>query len=256
MSGNPRRDLVGLVGGSDEAEAAVEAAGGRTVSGEVGAVLDADPDAVVAVGDAALCGLAARPAAAAVPILPVAAGTGVRSVPAEDLTVAVETLLAGEDESHAYPVVAATTADSELARGLFELLLVTAEPARISEYAVTGGPVTVARFRADGVVVATPAGSHEYARAVGSPVIARGSDVLAVTPIAPFTTDDDHWVLPTGSVALTVERDESAVELLADDRSVGQVTPGERLTVEQVDTVTLLTVPASRSPYTRPRGRD
>ncbi|WP_394351524.1 hypothetical protein [Halobacterium bonnevillei] len=52
--------------------------------------------------------------------------------------------------------------------------MVTAEPARISEYAVETGTERVDEVRADGVVAATPAGSHGYARDADGPLLSRG----------------------------------------------------------------------------------
>jgi NAD+ kinase len=104
-----------------------------------------------------------------------------------------------------------------------------AEPARISEFSVAGPGGEIARFRADGVVASTPAGSDGYNRRAGGPVVAPGTGVASVVPIAPFSTSGGHWVLPIESVALAVERDETPVELLVDGRRERRVAPGDPL---------------------------
>lgn len=239
--------VVGVVGpDTDAVAAAVRAAGGRPVAGAAQTLVD-DSDYLVAVGESALFAVAR--ASPAVPVLPVAAGRGVRSVPADAVESAVGALLADEYRSTAHPVVDVRVGDRIRARALFDVMLVSAEAAQISGYAVESGADAVAQFRADGVVVATPAGSGGYASAAGGPVLAPGTDVLAVTPVAPFETDIDDWVLPAGDLRITVERDETAVHLLADDRVVGPVEPHEPVVVAPDGSLTVAVVAASRSPY-------
>ncbi|WP_415382725.1 ATP-NAD kinase [Halosimplex sp. TS25] len=239
--------VVGVVGGdTDGVVAAVEAAGGTPVVGPARSVVD-DSEVLVAVGEPALLALAR--ATPSVPVLPVAAGRGVRSVPPGAVDEAVAALLVDDFERTSHPVVDVRVGDGTRARALLDVMLVSAEPAQISEYAVDSGDHRVARFRADGVVVATPAGSSGYASAAGGPVLAPGSDAAAVVPVAPFETDIGHWVVPTDDLGVTVERDETAVHLLADDRVVGQVDPAEPVTASPAASLVVAVVEASRSPY-------
>jgi len=48
------------------------------------------------------------------------------------------------------------------------------------------GKVRIENLAADGVLVATPAGSTAYNSAIGGPIIPFGSDSLTITPISPF----------------------------------------------------------------------
>ncbi|WP_336002527.1 ATP-NAD kinase [Halorientalis halophila] len=253
MSDPAERPVVGVLGESAEPiVAAVEAAGGRAETGDTDAVYGVSPDALVAVGEAPLLALASRSDAPSVPILPVDAGECVPSVPRSAVTDAVDALVSGGGDVAAYPVVGVRVDGAVRARALLDVTLLTAEPARISEYAVVTGDDTVARFRADGVVVATPAGTHGYTRRVDGPVVAANTGVAAITPIAPFATDADRWVLDLERVSLRVERDEVPVELLADDRRIGGIDPGVPVSLSVVDDLSLLTVSASRSPLRVP----
>lgn len=49
-----------------------------------------------------------------------------------------------------------------------------------------GGHTRIKNLMADGVLVATAAGSTAYNLSVGGPIIPFGSDILAITPISPF----------------------------------------------------------------------
>jgi NAD+ kinase len=227
---------VGVVGDADLA-AAVTAAGGEPVDeGFKEAAL------VVVAGESALVDVAR--AGVDAPVLPVAAGAGVRSVARADVESAVARLLEGEYGTLRHPVVWADGPAAGTA-ALFDVALMAAEPARISEFAVHRGDDRVARFRADGVVASTPAGSAGYNRAAGGPVVAPETDAVAVVPVAPFTTHADRWVLPAGEVALSVERDETPVELLADGRTEATVAAGEPVSLSPLADLGTVVVPES-----------
>lgn len=242
MSDLAAPSVVGVIGDTTKpVRTAIETAGGETRTGTLATVLADDPDALVVVGEGALLELAAHAPTPDQPVLPVDIGDriGVASAALDEIESAVAAFLAGQGTRRQVPILAAHEDGAEHARGLCDLMLVTLEQARISEYAVHDDGELVSRFRADGVVVATPAGSHGYAKSVGSPVLASETDVVSVVPIAPFTITADHWVLPTESVTLTVERDEAAVELLADDRRTGPVPATTPLSIAPVDTLSI-----------------
>ena len=133
-------------------------------------------------------------------------------------------------------------ADTVRDRALFDITLVTDEPARISEYGVASRGDSVATFRADGVVVATAAGSHGYAGAVDAPSLSTAVDAVAVAPVAPFVTDTRRWVLPDDQLTLTVERDEGPIALVADGRRVTSVGVDARIDVSVADALETLSV--------------
>jgi len=243
MSETVDGEVVGLLG---EGAVADDVAGEiRQLTPEM--AVDASIDVLVVVGESALCDLVAAGVPSA-PVLPVAAGRGIRSIPRDAVEDALTQLTRDEATPVAYPVLGVSVGDTET-RALFECMLVTAGPARISEYTVTSGETRVSQFRADGVVVATPAGSHGYARRVDAPVVDPDTGVLAVAPVAPFATSADHWVVPPEDLRLRVERDDEPVHLLSDDRTIGPVGPGDPVSVSAVDELTLLVVAESQPPF-------
>jgi NAD+ kinase len=230
--------VVGVVGdGLDDLAARIERAGGRVETGTADTVLSADVDVVVTGGETTTLSVART--SPAVPLVPVAVGRGLRSVPAEATADVAEALVDRDWVTETHPIVAIERAGSHIARTVMDVTLVTAEAARISEFSVTAGDTHVGQFRADGVVVATPAGTPGYARRIDTPIVAPATDVLAVAPIAPFTTDPDHWIVPDDHLEVTIERDEAAVTLVADDRSVGPIDPDEPVTLSTAETVTV-----------------
>jgi len=243
---------VGLVGDDGELAAACRDAGLEIHAGAADAVLQAEPAVVVAVGEGALRDVAF--AAPAVPILPVDAGAGVRSVPAPAGPGAVEAVLAGDAAVDTYPVLSVRVAGDARARAVYDVIAVTAEPAQISEFRVSAGGETVAQFRADGVVAAPPAGTPGYARAAGGAVVPGGAAVAAVVPIAPFATTVDDWVLPIEDVGLEVLREEAAVDLVVDGHRVDDLGVDAPVELAVADEVECYRVAASRSPFARSDG--
>lgn len=238
--------VIGIVGDPPAAvRSAVDAAGAERVTGTAEAVLAADPDRLVAVGPESLPALVTEGVPDS-PVLPIDAGPGTPSVPIDAADTGIASFLAGEFGTLDTPVFDVAVDGERRTRAIADVMLVTAEPARISEYTVRSGAETVADFRADGVVAATPLGSHGYARRVEGPVVAPRTGVVAVVPVAPFATDADHWVLPDDGFELRVARDEHDVELHADDRTVGPVPAGVPVTVAAGTPLTLAGVPEGR----------
>ncbi|WP_138007427.1 NAD(+)/NADH kinase [Halalkalirubrum salinum] len=135
--------------------------------------------------------------------------------------------------------------DKPVATFVSDLTLVTAEPAHISEYSVRPDADATrdrSRFRADGVVVATPLGSGGYAGAVGTPVL-HATAGLAVAPIAPFSTHTRSWVHDT-PLWIGVERDDE-ITVVIDGVEQATTTTGELLRVSVKDSYTLV-VPIER----------
>lgn len=203
-------------------------------------LVDAEPTLVLALGDEAVSALVR--AGVEAPVLPVGAGAGLPSVDVAAAPAVVEAVLDSGGPTVAAPVLTVAIDDDPVGRGLFDVLLVTREPARISEYAVES-PAGRDRYRADGIVVATPIGSHGYARTVGGPVLDRGAGSLAVVPVAAFATRASPRVTDVGaSLALRVERDEGDISLLVDGADRGSV-PTRRPVRVAVDGTVDLVVP-------------
>ncbi|SDX54829.1 NAD+ kinase [Halobellus clavatus] len=175
-------------------------------------------DVVVADGEAALLSLAGHPPDC--PVVPVGTGATRYDVPATDVAAAVDAVGAGV-ETAPHPVLGVTIDGETVGHAVTDVSLVTAEPARISEYGVASGAGWSDTVRADGIVVATPLGSEGYAHAVGGPLLAPETGLAAV-PISPYAMHADVWVLRP-PVSVSVERDEAAVSLLLDDEEARTV---------------------------------
>src|ERR1700761_4406731 len=68
---------------------------------------------------------------------------------------------------------------------LNEVVASKGDIARMGDFAVELDGKTVARFRADGVIVSTPTGSTAYTLAANGPILTPDVDAMVVTPICP-----------------------------------------------------------------------
>ncbi|WP_232701194.1 ATP-NAD kinase [Halobacterium wangiae] len=232
---------VGLLG-PDAASAAerIRDAGGDAVVGPDAD--DASVDVLVALDEDAL--LDALAAARDVPVLPVDTGREYGGVPAPGRTRALDALAAGDFDVETRQTLSVTVGDTTL-RALADVTLVTTEAAQISEFAIRADGRDVDTVRADGVVAATPAGSHGYAADAGGPLLASDADVVAVVPIAPFRISRDRWVLAPPT-SFTVVRDGPAVDLYVDGRELGPVAAHDDVELDWGEPFPVATVAGSR----------
>jgi NAD+ kinase len=86
---------------------------------------------------------------------------------------------------------------------LNEIVVSKGDIARMGNFAVELDGNSVARFRADGVIVSTPTGSTAYTLAANGPILTPDVDAMVVTPICPHLLTLRPIVVP-GSAALTV----------------------------------------------------
>lgn len=86
---------------------------------------------------------------------------------------------------------------------LNDVVVTKADMARMGDFAVELGGKSVARFRADGVIVSTPTGSTAYSLAANGPILTPDVDAMVVTPICPHLLTLRPLVL-RGDAALVV----------------------------------------------------
>ena len=204
--------------------------------------IDERVTAVIAVGERAVLDLVRNGCER--PVLPVAVDGGLGGVPADALQSAVEGVRDGDYAVRETPTLDVHVDGEHVGTALADVMLVTSEPAHISEYTLSTPQGPLATFRADGVVVATPAGSRGYARRVGGAVLDPLADALSVVPVGMFSTTKGHWTLslPDAGPAITasINREEAPVSLLIDDRTCGRLDPADRLSLVRGDPLSVV----------------
>ncbi len=121
---------------------------------------------------------------------------------------------------------------------------------RIIELSVTVGGEFVARFNADGLIVASPTGSTAYNLSAGGPILHPGVDALVLTPIAPHTLSNRPVVIPASApvlVAPTANDPDQEVILTLDGQIGLALEPGDTVEVSRNETPVRLVKSPSQS---------
>ena len=162
---------------------------------------------VVLGGDGTLIGMADRIARAGsdVPILGVNFGSlgFLTEITLPELYDALQATLEGRATIEERAMLTARTSRDHLPFAdhivLNDIVITKGALSRIVEITVSVGDDTVTRFRADGLIIASPTGSTAYNLAAGGPIVHPAVDAILLTPIAPHTLTNRPVVIPAAS---------------------------------------------------------
>ena len=155
-------------------------------------------------GDGTLLGTADRlaMAGASIPILGVNFGSlgFLTEITLPELYDALEAALNGDTPIEERLMLNAEIVEDgrvlEHVRVLNDVVVTRGALSRMTDLSVSVNDQFVARFKADGLIVATATGSTAYNLSAGGPIVHPGVDALVVTPIAPHTLTNRPVVVP------------------------------------------------------------
>jgi NAD+ kinase len=115
--------------------------------------------------------------------------------------------------------------------------------ARMLELSVHVNESLVSRFRADGLIIATPTGSTAYNLSAGGPVLYPNLEVVVVTPICPHTLTNRPLVLSLDSkIEIRLEKQSEEVWLTLDGQQGFPLSTEDLVRIERCpDPVFLIT---------------
>jgi NAD+ kinase len=241
-----KRNIRGLYD-TETAESLRDASGGKTRD-----ELARECDLILVLGgDGTLIAAAREAGPREIPILPINLGSlgFLTSFTIDELYAALEETLAGHLAASERVMLTASLLREgqvvESLRVLNEAVITKGALARMIEVELSIDDDFVCRYRADGLIVATPTGSTAYSMSAGGPIVHPAVEAIIVTPICPHTLSDRPLVVgdccsvemrlrgPAESVYLTLDG-QKGVLMESEDR-VSMVRAKERLKLIQPD---------------------
>jgi NAD+ kinase len=106
----------------------------------------------------------------------------------------------------------------------------------------------VCRYRADGLIVATPTGSTAYSMSAGGPIVHPKVESILITPICPHTLSDRPVVVPDASVIeLRLSQTADSVFLTMDGQTGVPMQVGDRVRITRAPERLKLIHPANKT---------
>ncbi|HCS13708.1 MAG TPA: hypothetical protein DIW28_08005, partial [Zetaproteobacteria bacterium] len=100
------------------------------------------------------------------------------------------------------------------------------------------------RVRADGLVLATPAGSTAYALSAGGPIVHPGLDAITVAPVCPHILSNRPIVLPASeSISLRLTDVPAPAAMNLDGQMVHEILEGDEIRVCKDGGISLVYLP-------------
>jgi NAD+ kinase len=135
--------------------------------------------------------------------------------------------------------------------GLNDAVVRSSEHSRIVGLRLLLSSTYIARYRADGLILATPTGSTAYSMSAGGPILHPEMEAFILNPICPFTLASRPMVVPD-SEELSVEveeRQRTAVVLQVDGQEMYRLQPGDRVLFRKSARATLIILSDQRNFY-------
>lgn len=193
-------------------------------------------------GDGTLLAAAREAALRGVPILPVNMGSlgFLTSFTVDELYPALEATLAGESTINERVLLLVERVNrGEILtkqRVLNDCVVHKGTLARMIELELYIDDGFVCRYRADGLIVATPTGSTAYSMSAGGPIVHPMVESILITPICPHTLSDRPVVIhDTSKIELRVAESSESVFLTLDGQTGVPMQVGDRVRITRAE---------------------
>ncbi|HXM98505.1 MAG TPA: NAD(+)/NADH kinase [Candidatus Dormibacteraeota bacterium] len=180
---------------------------GKDASGRTRAQVAQEAEVLLVLGgDGTLLSAAKEAAPRGIPVLPINMGSlgFLTSFTVDELYPALEEMLAGRQSiTERVMLQVERIVNGKLAaqqRVLNEAVVNKGALARMIELELFIDAAYVCRYRADGLIVATPTGSTAYSVSAGGPIVHPSVGAFLITPICPHTLSDRPIVVQDTSV--------------------------------------------------------
>jgi NAD+ kinase len=229
----------------------------QQTSGRTREQVAAESDVLLVLGgDGTLLNAAKVAAPRGIPILPINMGSlgFLTSFTVEELYPALEEMLAGRHSIservmlQAERIVAGNVAAQQLV--LNEAVVNKGALARMIEIELFIDGSYVCKYRADGLIVATPTGSTAYSLSAGGPIVHPSVGAFLLTPICPHTLSDRPIVVQDScSIELKLTAEAESVYLTLDGQTGIELHPQDQVRISRAPQRLKLIQPPQKSYY-------
>jgi NAD+ kinase len=189
-------------------------------------------------GDGTLLAAAREAAARAVPVLPINMGSlgFLTSFTVDELYPALENVLAGHATINERVLLLVERVNCGQVvtkqRVVNDAVVHKGTLARMIELELYIDDGFVCRYRADGLIAATPTGSTAYSMSAGGPIVHPAVESILITPICPHTLSDRPVVVrDTSLIELRISAGSDSVFLTLDGQTGVPMQPGDRVRI-------------------------
>ncbi len=105
----------------------------------------------------------------------------------------------------------------------------------ISDFNVENGRGDFVKYRADGVIIATPAGSTAYSLSAGGPIVAHNLDSIIVTPVCPHSFFGRSIIYEPDECITISNASESVLNISIDGRFFSKLEFSESCVIKKSD---------------------
>jgi NAD+ kinase len=220
--------------------------------------LAARVDLIIAVGgDGTMLHAARRVAGQPVPLVGVNRGRlgFLTDVSPDQMAASVDSVLSGDYIAESRLMLRAEIAQGDSTLGpmlaLNDVVLQKWNTGRMLDFITWVDGEYVNTHGGDGLIVATPTGSTAYALSCGGPIMEPHVDALVMVPICPHTLSDRPLVLRASStIEVEIDRRLDIRALVTcDGEDLGEISPGERITIHAAEERVELLHPVGHSYY-------
>ena len=217
-------------------------------------VADASQLLLVLGGDGTMLAAARLAAPRGIPILPINMGSlgFLTSFTLEELHPALDDTLQGRFSLSERVMInvelerAGKVVDTQ--RVLNEVVINKGALARMIDLELTIDADFVCRYRADGLIVATPTGSTAYSLSAGGPIVHPAVEAFVITPICPHTLSDRPLVIRDfSSVELKLSGNTESVFLTLDGQRGIPLQPTDGVRISRAKELLKLIQPPKKS---------
>jgi NAD+ kinase len=205
-------------------------------------------------GDGTILAAAREAAPRGIPILPINMGSlgFLTSFSAEEMYSALEDTLAGRAITEERVLIRAerTREGQVLTRQLVlnDAVVHKGTLARMIEVELYIDEAFVCRYRADGLICASPTGSTAYSMSAGGPIVEPGVSAILITPICPHTLSDRPIVVSdTAHIELILSQSSDSVFLTLDGQTGVPMQVGDRVKITRATEKLKLLQPPNKS---------